>query len=68
MSLGAIGMSNATTRRQQEHYKVTPPRHRYLRSYADGLYVYYKEPKDKVAEVTCSEAHGTHTFNYVYRI
>lgn len=31
---------------------------RYLRSYEDGLYVYYKEPKENLKEMTCSEAHG----------
>ncbi|KAG2182974.1 hypothetical protein INT44_005955 [Umbelopsis vinacea] len=33
-------------------------RNRYLRSYADGFYIYYKEPKEKLPEMTCSEAHG----------
>ncbi|CEP11628.1 hypothetical protein [Parasitella parasitica] len=32
--------------------------YRYLRSYGDGLYVYYKEPKENLKEMTCSEAHG----------
>ncbi|KAL9544158.1 hypothetical protein MBANPS3_007769 [Mucor bainieri] len=33
-------------------------RNKYLRSYEDGLYIYYKEPKENLKEMTCSEAHG----------
>ncbi|KAF7731613.1 hypothetical protein EC973_008782 [Apophysomyces ossiformis] len=33
-------------------------RQRYLRSYHDGLYVYYKEPSEHSDAMTCSEAHG----------
>ncbi|KAI9022714.1 Six-hairpin glycosidase-like protein [Phycomyces nitens] len=33
-------------------------RGRYLRTYQDGLYVFYKEPKENLPEMTCSEAHG----------
>ncbi|ORZ25102.1 Six-hairpin glycosidase-like protein [Absidia repens] len=33
-------------------------RNKYLRSYQDGFYVYYKEAKENVPEMTCSEAHG----------
>ncbi|KAG1460659.1 hypothetical protein G6F55_004036 [Rhizopus delemar] len=32
--------------------------YRYLRSYGDGYFIYYKEPSEKAAEQTCSEAHG----------
>jgi hypothetical protein len=34
--------------------------YRYLRSYEDSLYVYYKEKGEGLKEVTCSEAHGKH--------
>ncbi|KAI9498696.1 Six-hairpin glycosidase-like protein [Zychaea mexicana] len=33
-------------------------RGKYLRSYQDGYYIYYKEPSENVPEMTCSEAHG----------
>ncbi|KAI8985041.1 Six-hairpin glycosidase-like protein [Pilobolus umbonatus] len=33
-------------------------RSKYLRAYGDGYYVYYKEPKENLAEMTVSEAHG----------
>ncbi|KAI9357133.1 Six-hairpin glycosidase-like protein [Pilaira anomala] len=33
-------------------------RNKYLRSYQDGLYVYYKEQSEGLKEMTCSEAHG----------
>ncbi|KAI7861584.1 Six-hairpin glycosidase-like protein [Spinellus fusiger] len=33
-------------------------RGRYLRTYKDGLYIYYKEQKEGLSEMTCSEAHG----------
>ncbi|KAI9301166.1 Six-hairpin glycosidase-like protein [Cunninghamella echinulata] len=33
-------------------------RNKYLRSYQDGFYVYYKDPKENLSEMTCSEAHG----------
>ncbi|KAG2217845.1 hypothetical protein INT45_008142 [Circinella minor] len=33
-------------------------RGKYLRSYQDGYYIYYKEQSENVPEMTCSEAHG----------
>ncbi|KAI7892635.1 Six-hairpin glycosidase-like protein [Mucor mucedo] len=40
-----------------EHNYVTW-RNKYLRAYEDTLYVYYKEEKEGLKEMTCSEAHG----------
>ncbi|KAI9470577.1 MAG: Six-hairpin glycosidase-like protein [Benjaminiella poitrasii] len=33
-------------------------RRKYVRTYKNGLYVYYKDEKDGGSEMTCSEAHG----------
>ncbi|CAO3701632.1 unnamed protein product [Rhizopus stolonifer] len=33
-------------------------RSKYLRSYGDGFFIYYKEQSEGVPEQTCSEAHG----------
>lgn len=44
------------------------PWHRYLRSYEDGLYVYYKEPKENLKEMTCSEAHGIRIYMQILKI
>ncbi|ORX60637.1 Six-hairpin glycosidase [Hesseltinella vesiculosa] len=33
-------------------------RSKYVRSYQDGYYIYYKDPKENLQEMTCSEAHG----------
>lgn len=41
---------------------------RYMKTYKNGLYVYYKEKSEGSSDMTCSEAHGIIKVRTIYKI